>query len=100
MNKEDSCDKGCCTPEIEAAGVEAEKVETNEPVDNLPLLMHWKDMLDDAIKAEEIRRLASVLPGCGPECGQGINHLGKCRAFSTRQALIAIQVITYPDQQN
>ena len=77
MNKEDSCDKGCCMPGSEATSVKTEEVETSEPVDNLPPLMQWKDMLDDAIKAEETRRLASVLPGCGPECDRGIHHLGK-----------------------
>ena len=80
--KEDVCDKGCCTPESETDNVKKENDKINEPEDNLPPLMHGKDMLDDAIKAEEIRRLASVLPGCGPECGHGILHLGKCRAFS------------------
>ena len=29
MNKEDSCDKGCCTPESEAASVKDAKIETN-----------------------------------------------------------------------
>ena len=43
-------------------------------------------MLDDAIKAEALRHKASLLPGCGPECGFGIHNLNKCRAFTTKKA--------------
>ena len=41
--------------------------------DPRPPPTHWKTMLDDAIKQEESRRQASLLPGCSQCCGFGIH---------------------------
>ena len=75
----DQCSDGCCVPNVN----KPDDTKHNEPNDMNPPPPHWKEMLDEAIRLDEMKHKASLLPGCGPKCGHGIHHLTECRAFST-----------------